>query len=91
MFGRRRDGVLAKVPPYRQIMPFLMRGRNESSVLFEQLLDMSRAQPWLADWNRRTGQHATAFHLESGRLCVLTSRHRHACVVVARAGIEVAP
>jgi hypothetical protein len=30
---------------------------------------------------------ATAFHLESGRLCVLTTRHRHACVVVARAGI----
>jgi hypothetical protein len=63
MFGRRRDGVLAKVPPYRQIMPFLMRGRNESSVLFEQQLDMSRAQPWLADWNQRTGQRATAFHL----------------------------
>lgn len=32
-------------------------------------------------------QDATAFHLESGRLCVLTSRHRNACVVVARAGI----
>ncbi|MFI2712088.1 AAA family ATPase [Micromonospora sp. NPDC018662] len=30
---------------------------------------------------------ATAFHLESGRLCVLASRHRHACVMVARAGI----
>ncbi|WBB70729.1 AAA family ATPase [Micromonospora sp. WMMD812] len=30
---------------------------------------------------------ATAFHLESGRLCVLASRHRHACVVVARDGI----
>ena len=30
---------------------------------------------------------ATAFHLEAGRLCVLTSRHRQACVVVARAGI----
>ncbi len=30
---------------------------------------------------------ATAFHLESGRLCVLTSRHRHACIVVARVGI----
>jgi hypothetical protein len=30
---------------------------------------------------------ATAFHLEAGRMCVLTSRHRHACVVVARAGI----
>ncbi|MGS2616338.1 AAA family ATPase [Micromonospora sp. LZ34] len=30
---------------------------------------------------------ATAFHLESGRLCVLASRHRHACIVVARDGI----
>jgi hypothetical protein len=63
MFGRRRDGTLAKVAPYRRIMPFLMRGKNESSVLFEHQLDMSRAQPWLEDWNRRTGQHATAFHL----------------------------
>ncbi|MBN1170996.1 MAG: ATP-binding protein [Micromonosporaceae bacterium] len=31
---------------------------------------------------------ATAFHLETGRLCVLASRHRHACIVVARAGIQ---
>lgn len=30
---------------------------------------------------------ATEFHLEAGRLCVLTSRHRHACIVVGRAGI----
>ena len=35
-----------------------------------------------------SGRHdATAFHLEAGRLCVLTTRHRHACIVVARAGI----
>ncbi|MFH8792420.1 AAA domain-containing protein [Streptomyces sp. NPDC017941] len=31
---------------------------------------------------------ATAFHLETGRLCVLASRHRHACIVVCRAGVE---
>ncbi|URM91282.1 AAA family ATPase [Streptomyces sp. MRC013] len=30
---------------------------------------------------------ATAFHLETGRLCVLVSRHRHACVVVCREGV----
>ncbi|WP_406865325.1 AAA domain-containing protein [Streptomyces sp. HUAS MG47] len=30
---------------------------------------------------------ATAFHLETGRLCVLASRHRHACIVVCRAGV----
>ena len=35
-----------------------------------------------------SGRHdATAFHLEAGRLCVLASRHRHACIIVARAGI----
>ncbi|MEU6808285.1 AAA family ATPase [Streptomyces sp. NPDC046831] len=31
---------------------------------------------------------ATAFHLETGRLCVLASRHRHACIVVCRAGVR---
>lgn len=30
---------------------------------------------------------ASEFHLETGRLCVLLSRHRHACIVVGRAGI----
>jgi hypothetical protein len=35
-----------------------------------------------------SGRHdATEFHLEAGRLCVLASRHRHACIVIARAGI----
>jgi hypothetical protein len=39
-------------------------------------------------WHPLSGRRdATAFHLESGRLCVLASRHRHACVVVSRAGI----
>jgi len=31
---------------------------------------------------------ATEFHLEAGRLCVLASRHRQACIMVARAGIR---
>lgn len=30
---------------------------------------------------------ASHFHLEAGRLCVLASRHRHACIVIARSGI----
>jgi len=63
MFGRRRDGTLAKVPPYRRMMPFLMKGRNEAIVYFDQRLDMSRVQPWLDAWNARTGQRATVFHV----------------------------
>jgi hypothetical protein len=39
-------------------------------------------------WHPLSGRRdASAFHLEAGRLCVLLSRHRQACVVVARAGI----
>ena len=31
---------------------------------------------------------ASAFHLDAGRLCVMLSRHRVACFVFARAGVE---
>jgi hypothetical protein len=38
-------------------------------------------------WHPLAGRRdATAFHLEAGRMCVMLSRHRHACVVVGRAG-----
>ncbi len=38
-------------------------------------------------WHPLSGLHALdSFHLESGRLCVMATRHRHACVVVGRAG-----
>jgi hypothetical protein len=40
-------------------------------------------------WHPLSGcQDASAFHLETGRLCVRLSRHRFACIVVARAGIR---
>lgn len=38
-------------------------------------------------WHPLSGRRdASAFHLEAGRLCVLMSRHRQACIVVSRAG-----
>jgi energy-coupling factor transporter ATP-binding protein EcfA2 len=40
-------------------------------------------------WHPLSGRRdATAFHLDAGRLCVLLSRHRHACIVVSRAGVD---
>ena len=40
-------------------------------------------------WHPLAGRRdATAFHLESGRMCVMLSRHRQACVVVGRAGAD---
>jgi hypothetical protein len=41
------DGRRVEVHPYRQMMPFLMRSRNESAVYFEQQLDLSKSLPWL--------------------------------------------
>lgn len=40
-------------------------------------------------WHPLSGRAtASDFHLETGRLCVLLSRHRHACIIVTRAGIQ---
>ncbi len=40
-------------------------------------------------WHPLSGQVETSsFHLDVGRLCVLATRHRHACVLVGREGIE---
>jgi hypothetical protein len=59
MFGPY-DGRRVAVHPYRQMMPFLMRGRNESAVYFEQRLDVTRAQAWLA--TRRASLFALVLH-----------------------------
>lgn len=40
-------------------------------------------------WHPLSGRRdASSFHLDAGRLCVLLSRHRHACFVVSRRGIR---
>ncbi len=38
-------------------------------------------------WHPLAGlQEADEFHLDPGRMCVMLTRHRHACIVVGRAG-----
>ena len=40
-------------------------------------------------WHPMSGRrHATGFHVDAGRLCVLMSRHRQACVLVTRGGLR---
>jgi len=63
---RRSDGTLLRdVPPVRRLMPYLMRGRNESVVYHEYVLDLTRTTPWLKAYNeaRPDGPRATLFHL----------------------------
>jgi hypothetical protein len=76
MFGPH-DGRRVKVHPYRRMMGFLMRRRNESAVYFEQQLDLSKTLPWLAEWNARGSRRATLFHvILHGLATVLHERER---------------
>lgn len=63
---RRSDGVLVKdETPVRHIMPFIMRGRNESSIYHDEVYDITRTRVWLRDFNRANPTAPTAglFHL----------------------------
>lgn len=43
----RPDGTLAKVHPYRKMMPIIMPTRNESVVYFEHIIDATAVQTYL--------------------------------------------
>jgi hypothetical protein len=59
----RSDGKLVKnESPVRRIMPYLMRGRNESVVYHAARYDLTRTLPWLQQQNA-DGKKVTLFHL----------------------------
>lgn len=65
MFGPH-DGRRVDVAPYRRMMSFLMRGRNEAAVYFEHRIDLTRTLPWLAQRrnpNLPAAQQPKLFHL----------------------------
>jgi hypothetical protein len=52
MFWRRPDGDLVRdVDPTKAIMPYIMRGRNESAVYFQQHIAMRQADQWIRAFN----------------------------------------
>jgi hypothetical protein len=52
MFWRRPDGDLVRdVPPTKAIMPYIMRGRNESAVYFQQHVALRNADRWIRAFN----------------------------------------
>lgn len=65
MWNRRPDGDLVRdAPPYRQLMPLIMRGRNESAVYFELEVDLGRTRAFLEAWNAsHPDAKATLFHV----------------------------
>lgn len=84
---RRSDGDPADVPAYRRMMPFLMRGKHEAVVFFEQTVDVTATQAWLDRYNEGAGggPRATVFHVVLHALAeVLHERPRLNRFVVGR-------
>jgi len=65
MWWNRCDGDLVRgLDPGRRIMPYIMRGRNESIAFFESAVDVTRTEEFLDECNRgRTDDRATLFHV----------------------------
>jgi hypothetical protein len=63
-FFNRFDGELIRdLAPTRAIMPYLMPTRGSAAVYFEQTLDVTRAQAFLAARREATGERLTFFHI----------------------------
>ncbi|MFO1043813.1 MAG: 2-oxo acid dehydrogenase subunit E2 [Planctomycetaceae bacterium] len=62
---RRSDGILVRgLPPMRRVMPYIMRGRNESAVYVETRCDVTSAKKWLWAFNHSTKEtQCTFLHL----------------------------
>jgi hypothetical protein len=60
---RRSDGTLVRnAHPYRKMIPFLMPGRNESIVLYEDYADAARLEGYLARLRDTGGVDADVTH-----------------------------
>ena len=63
---RRPDGTyLGDLPPLRRVIPYLMRTRTESTVYFQQRIEVDVLLAWLSDTNagRPHGEQVTLFHV----------------------------
>ncbi|BDU68633.1 hypothetical protein GETHOR_07340 [Geothrix oryzae] len=63
LFSRPDGDLIRGEAPVRRIMPYLMRGRNESCVYQESLYRIAAARVWLKAYNRVHHPRATLFHL----------------------------
>jgi hypothetical protein len=65
MFWSRSDAKRARdVPPYRRLMPYLMRGANESAVYFDLPIDVTLTRTFIETFNaRHPDTRITLFHV----------------------------
>jgi len=79
VWRHRADGDLARdLPRTRRVMPYLMRGRNESAVYLEHDLSLRRADAFIREWNQaNAGLRIDVFHLAAWALRSTLDRYPH--------------
>lgn len=66
VFRHRRDGIYLKhIPPFRRVMPYLLRTRTGSVVYFPQRIEVDQLVDWLEETNanRSVEDRITLFHV----------------------------
>jgi hypothetical protein len=63
LFSRPDGDLVRDLAPVRHIIPYLMKGRNESVVYYEQILDLTKTLPFVRAWNETHEPKLTVFHL----------------------------
>jgi hypothetical protein len=60
----RSDGVVVRgLSPVRRMIPYLMRGRNESLIYYEQILDVTRTLEFVRSWNATRPEKVSVFDI----------------------------
>jgi hypothetical protein len=60
---KRSDGILIKdIDPYAMLVPYVMRGRNESAVYYSKSIDVTPALEYLGQ-RKEHGEYITVFNL----------------------------
>lgn len=63
-FGDRKDGFLVRnLDPMTKLIPFIMRSKADSWVLFEDKIDITHTQEFLRDMRRGEMPHLTLYHI----------------------------
>ena len=59
----RADGTLLEVHPYRRMMPYIMRGRNESVVYYDDYIDAEKLLEYVEAVRERMRRHGSSISL----------------------------
>jgi hypothetical protein len=77
MWWRRSDGRLVRdLPNTRRVMPYMMLGRNEAAVYFEQEVGLVKADAFIRSWNQANPMlRIDVFHLAIWAMRDLVERY----------------